>query len=116
MLLARRPPEVLLGGLWELPGGEIESRSSRKQELVRWLGERAQVRATIGPHLASVEHTFTHRQLTLEVYAAASSGSTGRELAWYTDARWVDPGELDELPLSRLTTKVLAAVGYDDVG
>ncbi len=116
LLLARRPDGALLGGLWELPGGEIAPRSSRKQELARWLSERARMRVTVGPHLASVEHTFSHRLLTTEVYAVRGAGVPVGPPQWYTDVRWTEPSEVGRLPLSRLTTKVLAAVGYDPPG
>ena len=117
VLLARRPDDVLLGGLWELPGGEIAPAASRKRELARWLAERAGLAADVGPHLASIEHVFTHRHLTVEVFAASRVAAEPRvAIAWYTDSRWLSPAELASVPLSRLTRKVLDAVGYDAAG
>ncbi|MDP6946195.1 MAG: NUDIX domain-containing protein, partial [Myxococcota bacterium] len=111
ILMARRPADVLLGGLWELPGGEIDPDATRPQGVRQWLDQRVGVRVQIGPRLASVEHVFTHRHLTLEVYGTTAHQG---ELApcWYTEARWVARQELKALPLSRLTEKVLAAVGH----
>jgi len=111
ILMARRPTDALLGGLWELPGGEISPDATRPHGVRRWLDERVGVSTRIGARLASVEHVFTHRHLTLEVYGVTSHEGDLTP-AWYTDARWVAPDQLSSLPLSRLTEKVLAAVGH----
>ncbi|MDP6946479.1 MAG: A/G-specific adenine glycosylase, partial [Myxococcota bacterium] len=111
VLMARRPSDVLLGGLWELPGGEITADATHRPSVRQWLDERVGVTATVGRHLASVEHVFTHRHLTLDVYRVESHEGEPTP-QWYTDARWISPSELDDLPLSRLAEKVLAAVGH----
>ncbi|MGM0574787.1 MAG: A/G-specific adenine glycosylase [Myxococcota bacterium] len=113
VLLARRPPDVLLGGLWELPGGDLPLRAAREEGLRDHLGERLGLDARVGRHLASVEHVFTHRRLTLEIYHV--DRHAGRpEPSWYTDWRWLEGGALRSVPLSRLTEKVLDALGYTD--
>ncbi|MFT7579796.1 MAG: A/G-specific adenine glycosylase, partial [Myxococcota bacterium] len=69
VLLARRPDGGLLGGLWELPGGPLASaRTPRRPAVANHLRERLGLDAAIGSHLATVEHLFTHRHLTLDVY------------------------------------------------
>ena len=112
ILMGRRPDEGLLGGLWELPGGEIEPDDTRPAGVRRWLKERTGLQGEVGPRLASVQHVFTHRRLTLEVYRVTAKTDDLRA-HWYTETRWVDRDALDEIPLSRLTQKVLTAVGHD---
>lgn len=109
LLMARRPDGVLLGGLWELPGGDLARGDSRKQGLAASLGERLGLAPRVGSHLASVEHQFTHRHLTLEVYRVELDAEPSR-CQWYSEWRWVRPGELESIPLSRLTEKVLSAL------
>ena len=111
-LMARRPDDVLLGGLWELPWGEIAADSTRPAELRKHFKERSGLNVTVGARLASVQHIFTHRRLTLEVYRVSSYEGTPNA-QWYTEVRWVDQESLASLPLSRLTEKVLNAVGHD---
>ena len=112
-LLVRRPEGVLLGGLWELPGGELPARTPRAEGLRQLLAERLGVSIRVGARLASVEHVFTHRRLTLEAYrvhdAAAPFG-----LTFYTAWRWIASDEPCPVPLSRLTEKVLTALGHPD--
>ncbi len=116
LLMTRRPPDVLLGGLWELPGGDLDVRAGRRAGLAEHLNTRLGLEGEVGPHLASVEHVFTHRHLTLEVYAvSAVGGASGADtMSWYTDARWLEEDGFAAIPLSRLTEKVLTALGYRD--
>ncbi len=112
LLLARRPAGGLLGGLWELPGSEVDPGSSRRAQLATALTERVGLEAEVGAHLATVEHVFTHRRLTLEVFAIPTWSGRPRLLGGYEELRFLDREELGEVPLSRLSTKVLSAVGY----
>jgi A/G-specific adenine glycosylase len=108
ILLARRPPNGLLGGLWELPGGE--GPEANGELLSRALRERLGVAAAIGRPLASVEHAFTHRRLTLTVYEASALQEPS-VIDFYTSIAWWNPAIPPGPPLSRLTEKVLEAVG-----
>jgi len=115
ILVARRPVAGLLGGLWELPGGALTAGEVPEDALTRHLGARLGAAATIGPPIASVTHVFSHRHLTLDLYAASLPGARDARwappaLSWYTDWAWLRSGGGDRaLPLSRLTEKVLAA-------
>ena len=125
LLLAKRPTDGLLGGLWELPGTELASpRSARKKALALALEERAGLAVEIGDLIATVEHQFTHRRLCLEIFATSLTGDAPTDPmpgAFYQALSWVSrraaeapalgPSKEHETPLSTLTRKVLAAVG-----
>ncbi len=114
ILLARRPEDALLGGLWELPGGELPGPSaSRHDAVARHFRERLGLSVEVGPHRATVEHVFTHRRLTLDVYEVAGPLRDEPDVSWYSAWRWLDPAgpSAQPLPLSRLTDRVLAAIG-----
>lgn len=114
ILLAQRPRDVLLGGLWELPGATVAAGGSRKTALVHGWQERLGVGASAGTLRGSVTHVFTHRKLTLDIYDVQEPTGTPTP-TWYIDLAWRSPQSLgpgSDLPLSTLTRKVLAAVGY----
>ncbi len=112
VLLARRPEEGLLGGLWEVPGGDWPERVSASSALKSAWSERLGVRVEIGEVLGEVDHVFTHRKLRLIVHEieAAQEEPTAKG---YPEIRWVDQQTIIGMPLSRLTQKVLATVGWN---
>jgi A/G-specific adenine glycosylase len=67
ILLGRRAPGGLLGGLWE------PVRAGDASELLGRLGEMGLRGVKLTP-LGAVVHVFTHRRLTCDVFAATASG------------------------------------------
>ena len=110
VLAVRRPPEGLLGGLWELPGGELETGENAEQGLARCLRERVGMVAKDTTAVGQVKHVFTHRALTLHVYrGAAPAGRVRRD--GFDAHRWVSPAALAQLPLSAVAKKAIALAG-----
>ena len=111
LLLARRPEEGLLGGLWEVPGGDWPERVSAAAALRQLWTDRIGVSVKVGEVLGEVEHIFTHRKLRLVVHEITEVRGEPQARG-YPEVRWVSSETLTRLPLSRLTQKVLAAVGW----
>ena len=65
MLAVRRPTGGLLGGLWDLPGGELAPGESPAAGLKRALRDRVGLAVARVTRVGEVEHVFTHRRLTL---------------------------------------------------
>jgi A/G-specific adenine glycosylase len=103
VLLARRPEGGLFGGLWELPSTEAGADAERALE--RLLGEGA----TVGPELAVVERTLTHRNLVLRLHPTRLPGRLPAAPAPYTEWRWVARAEVARLGMSSATEAALAA-------
>jgi A/G-specific adenine glycosylase len=100
VLLRRRPQKGLLGGMMEFPSSDWSSRKSGKAVppvLARW-----QKRA------ATIQHTFTHFHLQLEVWKAVISGPP--EYVADGDFSWVHKDELGDEALPSLMRKVAAAI------
>ena len=66
VLLRRRPPNGLLGGMTELPGTEWRAAPWEKQEALALAPMDAAWRAA-----GEVRHGFTHFELTIHLYAAS---------------------------------------------
>ena len=86
-LVALRPPEGLLGGLWELPGGKVEPGETPEAAVVRELREELGARARVTAALPPVRHAYTHFKVVLfpfECRLAAGSAPprSDRPLAW----------------------------------
>lgn len=92
ILIAKRPSQGLLGGLWELPGGEVDPGESHAKALRRILKHSIGVRVKVGGLVASVDHAYSHFRVTLNVYqceliSGDVSASEHDELKWMTRTR-----------------------------
>jgi len=109
VLAVRRPPGGLLGGLWELPGGDLAAGEPAADALRRALRERTGLEVDGLVPAGTVEHVFTHRRLRLELFRCTVASGRVRlhELAAH---RWVSPSDLAGLAQGALTKKALARV------
>jgi A/G-specific adenine glycosylase len=107
VLAVRRPPTGLLGGLWELPGGDLERREDPAAGLVRNLRERVGLAVAGTEYAGAVEHLFSHRRLRLHLFRCDPPRGRTR-LDGFDAHRWLAPGSLGELPHSAVTRKALA--------
>ena len=108
-LAVRRPPRGLLGGLWELPGGDLGAREGPARGLRRALRERVGLAAAGLRRVGAVEHAFSHRRLRLHVYRSADVAGRVR-LDGFDAHRWLSPSRLAELPHGAPTAKALRLV------
>jgi A/G-specific adenine glycosylase len=115
VLLERRPPRGIWGGLWSLP----EFRAPYREALGRGEGDlAAQVadwtRSRLGLEVSAVtgqteiRHVFTHFRLRARVWRLAASGDAP---AGYT---WLDLREAGEAPLPQPVRALLATLATLD--
>lgn len=110
LLIARRPAEGLLGGLWEFPGGKREEGESLEDCLRREIREELGVQVVVGERFATVRHAYTHFRVTLHAFHCRHLSGDPRALgcaAW----RWVTPVELDAYPMPGTNRKILESLG-----
>lgn len=108
ILVTRRPPEGLLGGLWEFPTAVPVDGEGPEAALARTLWERFGLQAAVAAKVGTVRHVYTHFRLELIIYRCRYLGG---EIAAGVDgnaARWIEPGTAGELPFHRAALKVFA--------
>ncbi|MGM0401134.1 MAG: A/G-specific adenine glycosylase [Chloroflexota bacterium] len=106
LLVVRRVPEGLLGGLWELPGGPVKEGETPQAALKRHLREGLGLETTVGPRLGVVEHAYSHFSLSVQVYESAVEGEPQPKGTW-DDAHWLDPEEREDFGFTGITVKTL---------
>jgi A/G-specific adenine glycosylase len=116
LLLVRRRPRGLLGGLWELPGGETTHPDGYLAALRQSLADHLGVTATVQEgELAAVDHAYTHLRTTVHAYRCTIEGDPQPTGPW-DRCLWLAPGELIDYGLTGVTGRILATVPWAGSG
>ncbi|MGC6497804.1 MAG: (deoxy)nucleoside triphosphate pyrophosphohydrolase [Candidatus Puniceispirillaceae bacterium] len=110
VLLAQRPPGRSMAGLWEFPGGKIESGETPEAALIRELDEELGIdtaESCLAP-LTFASHGYDEFHLLMMVFVCRKWSGTprpmeGGELAWVRAAKLRDyampPADLPLIPV-----------------
>jgi A/G-specific adenine glycosylase len=109
VLITRRPPEGLLGGLWEFPGGEVKSNEQPEKACVRVLKQAVNLTVTADRFLTQVTHAYTHFKIKADVFMCTYRSGTPA-LAQAVDYRWVHLDHLDQYPFPKANHKFFDAL------
>lgn len=107
VLITRRKPEGLLGGLWEFPGGKIRKKEDPRQACIRELKEEVGLTVKIDAPIAHIRHAYTHFKVVLEVFRCRYISGRVR-LNGPVDFRWIRPGEIKDYPFPKANLKFLS--------
>lgn len=94
-LVTRRLPRTHLAGMWEFPGGKIDSDERHVDALRRELREELDVDADVGPLEYQTSHAYPERTVTLYFYRCRLRGQPRPLLG--QEMRWVQRTELATL-------------------
>ncbi|MCS6845577.1 MAG: A/G-specific adenine glycosylase [Caldilineales bacterium] len=108
-LIAQRPPEGMLGGLWEFPGGKCHDGEPLADCLRRELAEELGVEATVGRLVTVVEHAYTHFRITLHAFECELVAGQPQAIG-VADWRWVTLDDLASFPFAVTDQKIIAAL------
>lgn len=106
ILLARRPDDAHLGGLWEFPGGKVDEGESPRAALIREIREELDIGVRVGSLYLEVEHSYPDRTLHIRFFECwITEGSPVSRQA--TALQWVQPGDLPALPMPEANRAVI---------
>ncbi|NQU38986.1 MAG: A/G-specific adenine glycosylase [Lentisphaerae bacterium] len=106
ILIARRRPDQMLGGLWEFPGGKQEPGETLEQTAGREIDEEIGITIRVRSKLGAIPHAFSHFKMTLHVFDCTPV--RGRARAVTVDAiRWVTVSELRDYPFPAADLKIV---------
>lgn len=99
VLLAQRRHDDSLGGLWEFPGGKVETGETPSQALVREFYEEFGATIRVGAWLGSQVHDYPHKSIELCAYEVELL-SPLRRLEAHERVAWVAPEDLIKYELA----------------
>ncbi len=109
ILISRRAEESHQGGLWEFPGGKVESGESLAEALGRELREELGIQVGRTSPLLQVNHDYGDKSVLLDVhvvwdFSGSASGLEDQPLAW------VPATELSSYAFPAANEPIVAAV------
>lgn len=109
VLIARRPEDKMLGGLWEFPGGKQEDGEDLREAVVREMNEELGVTVGVGEKIDEVPHQYSHLSITLHAYRCEitegePSSREGQE--W----KWVRSDDLNNYAFPKANKEILETI------
>ena len=100
VLIALRPENVMLGGLWEFPGGKQEESETIQQTVERELKEELGVEVHAYKEFMKLKHVYSHFSITLHAFNCKLLSGTPKPKS-SQEVRWVEISELEEYPFPK---------------
>lgn len=99
ILLAQRPREGLLGGMWEFPNGRVVRKPDEELEAV--LENEYNLKVQRGEALGVVKHAYTHYKVTEYVFRCRLVSMSANE-----NMHWVNLKELENYPMGKIDRRI----------
>jgi A/G-specific adenine glycosylase len=108
VLIAQRPEQGLLGGLWEFPGGKLEDGEDLPDCLEREIQEELGVRIQVREPLGVYEHAYSHFRVTLHAFRCqVDPNETGAPQPIQPQAlAWVTSEDLPDYPMGKIDRQI----------
>ncbi|PIE81852.1 MAG: A/G-specific adenine glycosylase [Chloroflexi bacterium] len=108
-LIAQRPLNGLLGGLWEFPGGKQENGETLPETLQREIQEELGMVIQVGNFQTSVKHAYTHFRITLHAFHATHISGEPQHIGVNNHA-WVTLADLDNYAFAITDQKIITSL------
>lgn len=96
VFIQKRPPEGLMAGLWEFPGGKAQEGEAPEEALRRELAEELGVTVSIREKITEIRHAITRFRLHLHAFRCAlNPPNQSIRLRAATEGLWVPVDALD---------------------
>jgi len=113
VLLEKRPPTGIWGGLWSLP--EYPWEDADEQRLHQWCREQFHSEAHINERWPAIKHSFTHFQLTIHPFIVHCEQAPPAAIMEDDRHLWYNSGQILKqalaTPARRLLERFIASQG-----
>ncbi len=109
ILITQRSADSHQGGLWEFPGGKVESGETLEQALLRELNEELGIEVGRSSPLLQVHHDYGDKTVLLDVCVVWEFVGNARGLEGQA-MKWVAPASLGEYKFPAANEPIIEAV------
>ncbi len=109
ILIAQRPLDGMLGGLWEFPGGKREPGESLHECLRREIKEELDIDIAVDDQIGVVRHAYSHFRITLFAFECVHIGGQPATIGC-ADFAWVALDELDQYAFPVTDQKIITMI------
>ncbi len=109
VLITRRKPMGLLGGLWEFPGGKVKKDEAPEQACVRELREEVNLDVRVDKFVTQIRHAYTHFKIVMDVFTCRYVSGRIR-LNGPADFKWIKLSRIDKYAFPKANHKFLPAL------
>ena len=106
ILIDKRKPEGLLGGLWEFPGGKKRRGESLETALRREIREELAITVRVGRLLAVVDHIYSHFRVRIHAFECVYLSGEPRCIACAA-FKWVRLGDLGRYAFPAANNRII---------
>ena len=108
--IQKRYSSGMLGGLWEFPGGKVESGESLVVALKQKIKEKCGTETKIIKQVGSINHAYSHFSITLYLYHCKTNGELLKPKQRH---QWITPGEIKKYAFPKANHKLFAILNND---
>lgn len=94
ILVTQRPLHVALGGLWEFPGGKVESNETPQEALIREIKEELGIDILESVFSGQHQHAYADKIVNLFLFHVTHFTGNPRCLVGQLDMKWMDPRDM----------------------
>ncbi len=109
LLIALRPDNKMLGGLWEFPGGKQEAEESLVKTVERELNEELGVEVSVFDKYKQLKHAYSHFKITLHAYWCRIDSGTPRPIEGKR-LEWISLNEIDRFPFPKANKTLIQSL------
>ncbi len=109
-LMAKRPSDGLLAGLWEFPSAEVRSGQSHEAALIRGMKVLLGIDIEVAGMLGVMNHAYSHFRVNLSAYRCVHIG--GKPIpAFHTQVKWILRHDFGQYALPKIARELLPLLG-----
>jgi A/G-specific adenine glycosylase len=99
VLLAQRPPDGLLGGMWEFPNGRVNADPAK--ELTKTINAAYSLKVKKKAALGVIQHAYTHFKVTVHAFSCDCISIPKSK-----NLKWIKVVDLNDYPMGKVDRQI----------